>query len=91
MVNKPARLVVHPSPGHESGTLVNAVLHHCNLPAVHVLPGQLPPASLDAAWSAGVPPDHPRTYAVLEIQYNAVGVASFLQCSHVPYLTHDIM
>lgn len=28
-VDKPAGLVVHPSPGHESGTLVNAVLHHC--------------------------------------------------------------
>lgn len=29
VVNKPARLVVHPAPGHSSGTLVNAVLHHC--------------------------------------------------------------
>ena len=54
VLNKPAGLVVHPSPGHESGTLVNAVLHHCNLPAVRVLPGQLPPASLDADWGAGV-------------------------------------
>jgi 23S rRNA pseudouridine1911/1915/1917 synthase len=27
-VNKPAGLVVHPSPGHASGTLVNALLHH---------------------------------------------------------------
>jgi 23S rRNA pseudouridine1911/1915/1917 synthase len=30
IINKPAGLVVHPSPGHESGTLVNALLHHCN-------------------------------------------------------------
>jgi 23S rRNA pseudouridine1911/1915/1917 synthase len=29
MVNKPAGLVVHPAPGHRSGTLVNALLHHC--------------------------------------------------------------
>lgn len=26
---KPAHLVVHPAPGHHSGTLVNALLHHC--------------------------------------------------------------
>ncbi len=30
IVNKPAGLVVHPAPGHESGTLVNALLHHCD-------------------------------------------------------------
>ncbi len=29
MVNKPSGLVVHPAPGHYTGTLVNAVLHHC--------------------------------------------------------------
>lgn len=29
VVNKPAGLVVHPAPGHFSGTLVNALLHHC--------------------------------------------------------------
>jgi 23S rRNA pseudouridine1911/1915/1917 synthase len=28
IVNKPAGLVVHPSAGHETGTLVNALLHH---------------------------------------------------------------
>jgi len=28
VINKPARLVVHPAPGHYSGTLVNALLHH---------------------------------------------------------------
>lgn len=28
-VNKPAGLVVHPAAGNESGTLVNALLHHC--------------------------------------------------------------
>ena len=29
VVNKPKGLVVHPAPGHESGTLVNALLWHC--------------------------------------------------------------
>ena len=28
VLNKPADLVVHPAPGHWSGTLVNALLHH---------------------------------------------------------------
>ena len=28
-VDKPAGLVVHPAPGHFTGTLVNALLHHC--------------------------------------------------------------
>jgi 23S rRNA pseudouridine1911/1915/1917 synthase len=30
IINKPAGLVVHPSPGHPSGTLVNALLYHCH-------------------------------------------------------------
>jgi 23S rRNA pseudouridine1911/1915/1917 synthase len=35
VVNKPAGLVVHPAPGHWSGTLVNGLLHHCgNLPRI---------------------------------------------------------
>lgn len=29
LVNKPAGLVVHPAPGHPTGTLVNAVMYHC--------------------------------------------------------------
>ena len=29
VINKPAGLVVHPAPGNWSGTLVNALLHHC--------------------------------------------------------------
>ena len=28
-VNKPKGMVVHPAPGHASGTLVNALLYHC--------------------------------------------------------------
>lgn len=35
VVNKPAGMVVHPAAGHETGTLVNAVLAHCpELPGV---------------------------------------------------------
>lgn len=30
-INKPAPMVVHPAPGHPSGTFVNALLHHCQL------------------------------------------------------------
>lgn len=29
IVNKPKGMVVHPAAGHSSGTLVNALLHHC--------------------------------------------------------------
>lgn len=29
IVNKPKGMVVHPAPGHTSGTLVNAVMYHC--------------------------------------------------------------
>ncbi len=30
VLDKPADLVVHPAPGHATGTLVNALLHHCD-------------------------------------------------------------
>ena len=41
-------MVMHPSPGHYSGTLVNALLHHCRLPAVQLSRhhGAAPPLSL---------------------------------------------
>jgi len=29
VLSKPAGVVVHPSPGHDTGTLVNGLLHHC--------------------------------------------------------------
>ncbi len=36
IINKPAGMVVHPSAGHESGTLVNALLAHCEtLPGIN--------------------------------------------------------
>jgi len=31
VVNKPPGMVVHPAPGHPHGTLVNALLYHCNV------------------------------------------------------------
>ncbi|GAB4072401.1 RluA family pseudouridine synthase [Barrientosiimonas marina] len=30
VVNKPRGMVIHPSAGHSNGTLVNALLHHCD-------------------------------------------------------------
>ena len=43
VVNKPKNMVVHPSAGHLSGTLVNAVLFHCkgNLSGIDVYKRQL--------------------------------------------------
>lgn len=38
---KPPGMVVHPAPGHVSGTLVHALLHHC--PALGALAGELRP------------------------------------------------
>ncbi len=36
VVNKPQGMVVHPAPGHYSGTLVNALLYHCkNLSSIN--------------------------------------------------------
>ncbi|MDS3862044.1 RluA family pseudouridine synthase [Thermosynechococcaceae cyanobacterium BACA0444] len=35
LINKPVGLVVHPAPGHDSGTLVHALLAHCpDLPGI---------------------------------------------------------
>ena len=41
VINKPQGMVVHPAPGNTSGTLVNALLHHCTLSAINgvVRPG----------------------------------------------------
>ena len=41
IVNKPPGLVVHPAPGHLSGTMVNAILHHC--PELQKVEGELRP------------------------------------------------
>lgn len=41
VVNKPAGLVVHPAPGHHTGTLVNGILHHC--PGLEGIGGKIRP------------------------------------------------
>lgn len=38
MINKPKQMVVHPAPGHYSGTLVNALMYHCGNELSAVLP-----------------------------------------------------
>ena len=30
LINKPKQMVVHPAPGHYSGTIVNALMYHCD-------------------------------------------------------------
>lgn len=41
VICKPPGMVVHPAPGHDSGTLVHALLHHC--PSLEALRGELRP------------------------------------------------
>ncbi len=41
VLNKPPGLVVHPAPGHETGTLVNALLHH--IPDLEGIGGSIRP------------------------------------------------
>jgi 23S rRNA pseudouridine1911/1915/1917 synthase len=41
VVNKPPGLVVHPAPGHATGTLVHGLLHHC--PDLEGIGGELRP------------------------------------------------
>lgn len=41
VVNKPAGMVVHPGTGHYTGTLANAVLHHC--PDIQGVGGEMRP------------------------------------------------
>ena len=41
VIDKPAGLVVHPGPGHATGTLANAILHHC--PALEGIGGEKRP------------------------------------------------
>lgn len=48
VINKPAHMVVHPAPGHSEGTLVNALLHHCELPAMRYSSGSTPKNALES-------------------------------------------
>lgn len=50
VIDKPAGMVVHPAPGHPTGTLVNALLHHCgSLPLPPAWPGCSVGADTDAS------------------------------------------
>ena len=48
VVNKAAGMVAHPSPGHARGTLVNALLHRFQLPALRLNADGLAVCSGDA-------------------------------------------
>lgn len=43
---------MHPSAGHHSGTLVNALLHHCGLPPMQLAGGAAAPLSLEGVAAA---------------------------------------
>ena len=43
VINKPVGLVVHPAPGSMTGTLVNALIHHCGRESPHGIGGVLRP------------------------------------------------
>lgn len=45
-------MVVHPAPGNYSGTLVNAILHHCDLPSTKIDPEE-ETENLDEVFSDG--------------------------------------
>jgi len=68
VINKPAGRVVHPAAGHASGTLVNALLHHC--PDIEGIGGERRPGivhRLDKDTS-GVLVVAKNDHAMLEIQ-----------------------
>jgi len=53
VVCKPAGMVTHPSAGHASGTLVNAVLGHCDLPELIVPTGRASNSAISGAKDEG--------------------------------------
>ena len=48
-------MVVHISPGHTSGTLVNALLYHCGLGPLEVPSGSQAPVGLTDQLEQGAP------------------------------------
>ncbi|KAK3264976.1 hypothetical protein CYMTET_26312, partial [Cymbomonas tetramitiformis] len=55
VINKQAHLVVHPAAGNQTGTLVNAILYHCQLPAMRFTAGKQGPISLTGGANAAQP------------------------------------
>lgn len=74
VVDKPAGLVVHPAPGNHSGTLVNAVLHHCNLPALRVVPEATDEVVNGEDAAAATSPRSEGRYRESELMYGRIPV-----------------
>ncbi|KAG7666650.1 putative RNA pseudouridine synthase 2, chloroplastic [Nannochloris sp. 'desiccata'] len=53
VVNKTADMVMHPAPGHYTGTMVNALLYHCGLPSVKLAVADATDASIVDSTSVG--------------------------------------
>ena len=80
-------MVVHPSPGHYTGTLVNALLHHCHLPAMQLAIGSPPPLSLTGAAEEAeeeVPDDD-------VVEETELGPLVPLQCGRMPIIRPGIV
>lgn len=73
IIDKPAGMVVHPAPGHDDGTLVNAILHHC--PTIEGVGGERRPGivhRLDKETSGLlVVAKHDRAHRYLQAQFKA--------------------
>jgi 23S rRNA pseudouridine1911/1915/1917 synthase len=88
VINKPPGLPVHPSAGHERGTLVNALLHHCagNLSGIGGVarPGIVHRLDLDTSGCLAVAKDDP-THLALSGQFAGRDVEKLyvaLVCGH---------
>ena len=73
VIDKAAGMVVHPAPGHDEGTLVNAILHHC--PTLEGVGGERRPGivhRLDKETSGVlVIAKHDRAHRDLQAQFKA--------------------
>jgi len=77
IVNKPKGMVVHPSAGHENGTLVNAIMHHCkdNLSGINgeIRPGIVHRIDMDTTGSLIIcKNDQAHNYIAEQIQVHSV-------------------
>jgi 23S rRNA pseudouridine1911/1915/1917 synthase len=74
ILDKPAGMVVHPATSHQSGTLVNAILHHCgeSLPGVggERRPGIVHRLDRDTSGVMVVAKDEP-TLVALQVSFSA--------------------
>ena len=66
VIDKPAGMVVHPAPGHEEGTLVNAVLHHA--PNLAGVGGERPGTLSDRARAQQGDTRNPDRYVRLDVR-----------------------